>query len=115
MEGEERAHRDAHFQEELESLKASMARLTGLLEQTLRNASGKSPSNRPAIFVKPLATAQPEETISEHGQEPPYNPAFMHSMPPTPTPAIIDPVANESHKTKSSNGIDQDKMAALKA
>jgi hypothetical protein len=28
MEDEERAHRDAHFQEELESLKASVAHLT---------------------------------------------------------------------------------------
>jgi hypothetical protein len=36
-------------------------------------------------------------------------------MPPAPTPAVIDPFANESHRTKSSNGIDQDKMAALEA
>jgi len=43
MEGEERAHRDAHFQEELESLKVSVAHLTSLLEQTLRNASGEGP------------------------------------------------------------------------
>jgi len=115
MEDEERAHHDAHFQEELESLKASVARLTSLLEQTLRNASGEGPSNWPAIFVQPPATAQPEETISENGQEPSYNPASVHSMPPVPAPAIIDPFANESHKTTSSNGIDQDKMAALEA
>jgi hypothetical protein len=115
MEDEERAYRDAHFQEELESLKASVAHLTSLLEQTLRNASGEGPFNRPAIFVQPLTTAQPEETMSEHGQEPPYNPAFMHSMPSAPAPAVIDPFANESHKTKSFNGIDQDKMTALEA
>jgi hypothetical protein len=115
MEDEERAHRDAHFQEELESLKANVARLTSLLEQTFRNASSEGPSNRPAIFVQPLGTAQPEETMSEHGQEPPYNPAFVHSTPPAPAPAVIDPFANESHKTKSSKGIDQDKMAALEA
>jgi hypothetical protein len=78
MEGEERAHRDAHFKEELESLKASVARLTSLLEQTLRNASGEGPSNRPAIFVQTSTMAQPEETMSEHGQEPPHNPAFVH-------------------------------------
>ena len=41
MEDEERAHRDAHFQEELDSLKASMASLTSLLEQALRNTSGE--------------------------------------------------------------------------
>jgi hypothetical protein len=92
-----------------------VARLTSLLEQTLRNASGEGPSNRPAIFVQPPETAQPEETMSEHGQEPPYNPVFVHSMPPTLAPAVIDPFANESHKTNSSNDIDQDKMAALEA
>ena len=113
MEGEERAHRDAHFQEELESLKASVARLTSLLEQTLRNTFGEGPSNRPTIFVQLPATAQPEEIMSEHGQEPPYNPAFVHSMPPAPTPAVIDAFANESHKTKSSDDID--KMATLEA
>jgi len=115
MKGKERAHRDAHFQEELESLKARVARLTSLLEQTFRNASGEGLSNRPTIFVKPSETAQPEETMSEHGQEPPYNPAFVHSVPPTLALAVIDPFANESHKTKSSNGIDQDKMTALEA
>nr|XP_034903475.1 uncharacterized protein LOC118040612 [Populus alba] len=108
MEGEERADRDAHFQEELESLKASVARLTSLLEHTLRNASVEGPSNRPTM-------AQPEETMSEHGQEPPHNPAFVHSTPSAPAPVVIDPFANESHKTKSSDGIGQDKMAALEA
>jgi len=90
-----------------------VAHLTGLLEQTLRNTSGEGPSNRPAILVQFPATAQPEETMSEHGQEPPYNPAFVHSMPPAPTPAVIDAFANESHKTKSSDDID--KMSALEA
>jgi hypothetical protein len=40
MEDEERAHRDAHFQEELESMKTSVARLTSLLEQILENIHG---------------------------------------------------------------------------
>jgi hypothetical protein len=115
MEDEERAHRYAHFQEELESLKASVARLTSLLEQTLRNVFGEGPCNRPAIFVQTPTMAQPEETMSEHGQEPPHNPTFVHSMPAAPAPAVIDPFANKSHKTKSSDGIDQNKMAALEA
>jgi len=53
--------------------------------------------------------------MSEHSQEPPYNPAFVDSTPPAPGPLVIDPFANESYKTKSSNGIDQDKMVALEA
>jgi hypothetical protein len=92
-----------------------VAHLTSLLEQTLRNGSSKGPSNQPAIFVQPPTTAQLEETMSEHGQEPPYNPTFLHSTPPAPAPAVINPFANESHKTKSSNNIDQDKMTALEA
>ena len=67
MEDEERAHRDAHFQEELESLKASMARLTSLLKQTLRNSSGEGPSNRPIIFIQTPTTTQSEEIIREYG------------------------------------------------
>ena len=112
MEGEERAHLDAHFQEELESLKASVAWLASLLEQTLRNAFGEGPSNRPSIFVQPPAMAQPEETMSEHGHEPP---TFMHSIPSEPAFVVINPFTKESHKTKSSNDIDQDKMVALEA
>jgi len=39
------AHCDAHFQEELEYLKAIVACLTSLLEKTLRNASSEGSSN----------------------------------------------------------------------
>ena len=52
MKDEERAHRDAHFQEELESLKVSVARLTSLLEQAFRNASGEGSSNRSVTFAQ---------------------------------------------------------------
>jgi hypothetical protein len=45
MEDEERAHCDAHFQEELHSLKVSMSHTLSLLEKTLRNTYGKGPTN----------------------------------------------------------------------
>ncbi|XP_073261632.1 uncharacterized protein [Populus alba] len=115
MEDEERAHRDAHFQEELESLKTSVARLTSLLEQTLRNASGEGPSNRPVTFNQTPIIAQPEEKMSEHGQEPQHNPTFVQSTTPAPAPTIMDAFANESHQAKSSDGLDQEKIAALEA
>jgi len=70
MEDEECAHCDAHFQKELESLKISVARLTSLLEQTLRNTYGVGPSNRLVTVNQALTTVQPEERMSEHGQEP---------------------------------------------
>jgi len=52
--------------------------------------------------------------MSKHGQEPQYNLAFVQSAAPT-LALVIDAFVNESHKTKSSDGIDQDKMAALEA
>jgi hypothetical protein len=70
MEDEERTQLDAHFQEELESLKTSVTCLTSLLEKTLRNTSGEGPSNRPVTFNQAPTTVQPEERMSEHGQEP---------------------------------------------
>jgi len=115
MEDEECAHRDAYFQEELESLKTIMARLTSLLKQTLGNTSGEGPSNRPVTFNQTPTTAQPEERMSEHGQEPKNNPVFVQSAIPAPTLIVIDVFANESHKAKSSDSIDQDKMVALEA
>jgi hypothetical protein len=115
MEDEERAQRDAHFQEELESLKTSVARLTSLLEQTLRNTSGEGPSNRPVTFNQTPITAQPEERMSEHGQEPQHNPAFVQSATPAPAPTVMDAFANESHQAKSSDSLDQEKIAALEA
>jgi len=111
MEDEERAYREAHFQEELDSLKDSVPRLTSLLEQALRNTSGEGPSTRPATFP----ANQPEEIIGEHAQEPRHNPAFVQSTTPAPTPAVADAFTNESHKTKPSDDIDQDKMVALEA
>jgi hypothetical protein len=51
MEDEEHVHHDARFQEELDSLKINMARITSLLEQTLKKISGKGPSNRFVSFA----------------------------------------------------------------
>jgi hypothetical protein len=115
MENEERAHRDAYFQEKLESLKTSVARLTSLLEQPLRNASGEGPSNRPVTFNQTPTTAQPEERMSEHDQEPQHDPAFVQSTTHAPAPAVMDAFANESHQAKSSDGLDQEIIAALEA
>jgi hypothetical protein len=52
IEDEECAHCDAHFQEELDSLKLNMARITSLLEQTLNNISSEGSSNRLVNFAQ---------------------------------------------------------------
>eukprot|EP00258_Populus_trichocarpa_P039875 XP_024455894.1 uncharacterized protein LOC112327337 [Populus trichocarpa] len=115
MEDEERAQRDAYFQDELESLKTSVAHLTRLLEQTLRNTSGEGPFTRPITFNQAPTTVQPEERMSEHGQEPQQNPTFVQSATPAPVPTVMEASANESHKAKSSDNIDQAKIEALEA
>jgi hypothetical protein len=35
--------------------------------------------------------------MSEHGQEPRHNPAFVQSTTPAPAPTVMDAFANESH------------------
>ena len=91
MEDEERAHRDAHFQQELDSLKASVASLTSLLDQALRNAYGEGPSTRPAAAAPTQATNHHEEVIGERVQDPQQTPAFVQLAVPTPvvTPTVI--------------------------
>ena len=69
IEDKESAHYDAHFQEELESLKTSVAHLIGLLKQTPMNASGEGPSNRPTTFVQIQTTTQPKEITGEQAQD----------------------------------------------
>ncbi|KAL3596508.1 hypothetical protein D5086_008145 [Populus alba] len=115
MEDEERAQREAYLHEELESLKISVAHLTSLLKQTLRNTSDEGPSNQPITFVPAPTTVQPEERMNEHGQEPQQNPTFVQSTTPAPSPTVMEASANESHKAKSSDSIDQAKIEALEA
>jgi len=85
---------------------ASVARVTSLLEQTLKNTSSEGPSSPPAIFVQTLTTAHPKERTNKYGQDPQHNPIFMQSAPsptlaPAPAPTFMDAFANEPHKTES--------------
>jgi hypothetical protein len=66
MKDEEHAHRDSHFQEELDFLKVCIACIVSLLEQTLRNTFGKGPSNHAVTFAQTQASIQPEERMSEY-------------------------------------------------
>jgi hypothetical protein len=70
MEDEESTHCDAYFQEELESLKASVARLISFLKQTSRNASSEGSSERPTTFVQNQTATQPKEITGERAQDP---------------------------------------------
>ena len=65
MGDKECAHCDAHFQEELDSLKVSVTRLTSLLEQAMRNVSDEGPSTKPAAAAKAQAMNHHKEVTKE--------------------------------------------------
>jgi len=75
----------------------------------------KGPSTRPITFNQAPTTVQPKERMSEHGQEPQQNPTFVQSTTPALVPTVMEASANESHKVKSSDNIDQAKIEALEA
>lgn len=91
MKDEEHAHRDAHFQEQLESLKASVARIASLLEQALKNISSEGPSNRHVIQVTTLL----KERVGEQGQDPQYNLVFIQSTTSTLILPAVDAFSND--------------------
>ena len=66
MEDEERAYRDAHFQEEMDFLKVSMVHHPSLLEQALRNAFGGGLSNPSTTFVQTRIITLQEERLGKH-------------------------------------------------
>ena len=90
MEKKEHAHCDAHFQDELDSLKASVGSLTSLLEQVLRNTSSESPSTRPAVTAQTQGMNHHEEVIGERVHDLQQNQAFIQSaaLTPAPTPTL---------------------------
>jgi len=88
-----------------------VACIPSLLEVALRNAFNEGPSNRPVT----QATTSLEERMGEQAQNPQQNHVLVHSTIPAPTPTTVDAFANESHKTRFSNDVNQYKMAALKA
>ena len=53
--------------------------------------------------------------MGEYGQETQYNLAFVWLEAPAPTLTVVKEFVNESHRTKSSDDIDQDKMTSLEA
>ena len=92
MKNEEHVSQDAHFQVKLNDLKDSVARLTSLLEQALRNASGQGPSTRSA-----QARNHPGEVIGERIHDPQQHPTFVQSIAPTPILVLlVEMFANES-------------------
>jgi hypothetical protein len=72
MENEERAQLEAHYQNEIESIKGEVARLTDLVEQLLISKNGKGifaqpPVKTPSIHVPGTSqNLRADSTVEQH-------------------------------------------------
>ena len=84
--------------------------------QLIRVQGQNFPSTRPTTATQTQAVNHPDDIIGEGVQDPQQNPVFVHPTAPAPLPTpIVGASMNESPKIRSSDGVDQDKMAALEA
>jgi len=112
MENEERAQLEAHYQNEIESIKGEEARLTDLLEQVLSSKNGKGifaqpPMKTPSIHV--LGTSQnlgADSTAEQHFV--PIAPILSSQAPIT-----VDLTANGPPGNRSTDFVNYDNLSAL--
>ena len=112
MENEERAQLEAHYQNEIESIKGEEARLTDLLEQVLSSKNGKG------IFAQP-----PVKTLSIHVLGTSQNlgadsTTEQHLVPIAPIPSSQAPITmdlttDKPPNNRSTDFVNYDKLSAL--
>ena len=116
MENEERAHLEAHYQKELESMKNDITRLTSLLEQALVSKFGEDTSTQPAVATPSVSIpAAPFVFTSQNlGANPSSSEQqFTAHVPPAQVPVTVNLTIDDSHKMKFSKHVDYDKLTAL--
>ena len=112
MEKEERAHLELHYQNELESVKNEVARMTNLLEQLLKAKNGEGTSTQqivgaPATHIQgTLKTLGADSTAEQH-----FVP--ITSIPPSQAPFTVDLTANGPPGNRSTDNVNYDKLSAL--
>jgi hypothetical protein len=112
MENEERAQLEAHYQNEIESIKGEVARLTNLLEQVLSSKNEKGifaqpPMITPSIHV--LGTSQNLGTDSTAEQY--FVPIAL--IPSSQAPITMDLTADGPPGNRSTDFMNYDKLSAL--
>jgi hypothetical protein len=112
MENEERAQLEAHYQNEIESIKGEEARLTDLLEQVLSSKNGKGifaqpPMKTPSIHV--IGTSQnlgADSTAEQHF-------VSIAPIPSSQVPITVDLTANGPPGNRSTDFVNYDNLSAL--
>ena len=119
IENEERTQLDAQHQKELNGLKEEVARLTSLLEQTLRSKSGEGTSSQPAFTAQippmpPVIFNLPNMGASGSSHEPQYATHFpAQPIYPMRIPHADELTLEGSHKNKMIGDEGLEKWAAL--
>ena len=112
MENEERAHLVSHYQNELESVKNEVARMTNLLEQLLKAKNEEGTSTQPIVGA-PAAHIQ--GTSQNLGADSTAEQHFVPitSIPPSQAPFTVDLTADGTPGNRSADNVNYDKLSAL--
>jgi hypothetical protein len=112
MENEERAHLESHYQNELESVKNEVARMTNLLKQLLKAKNGEGTSTQP-IMGAPAAHIQ--GTSQNLGVDSTAEQHFVPiaPIPPSQAPITVDLTADGPPGNRSIDFMNYDKLLAL--
>ncbi|XP_061945039.1 uncharacterized protein LOC133669048 [Populus nigra] len=116
MENEERAHLEAHYQRELESMKNDITRLTSLLEQALASKSIENTSTQPAVATP--SVSMPAAPFVFTSQNLGANPSLFEqqsttNVPPAQVPVTVNLTADDPRMMKFSKHVDYEKLTAL--
>ena len=113
MENEEKAQLEAQHQKEVDNLKEEVTRLTSLLEQALRDKSGKATLT--ALPEPMLVNPFNLQNLGANGLSSDFQQAMhFHPAYPTRMSFTIDSTENESQKGKMVKEDELNKFIALK-
>jgi len=109
MKNEERAQVEAHYQNEIESIKGEVARLTNLLEQVLSSKNGKGifaqpPVKTPSIHVPGTSQNLGADSTAEQHFVP------IAPIPSSQAPITMDLIADRPPDNRSTDFMNYDKI-----
>jgi len=112
MENEERAQLKAHYQNEIESIKCEVARLTDLLEQVLSSKNGKGIFAQPPVKTQSIHVPGTSQNLGADST------AEQHFVPIAPIPSsqapiTVDLTADGLPENRSTDFMNYDKLSAL--
>ena len=112
MEIEERAQLVAHYQNEIESIKSEVARLTNMFEQVLSSENGKGITAQPPIgaLIAHIPTVSQNLGVDSVAEQ-----HFVLAIPiwSAQSPTTMDLATDRPSKSRSSGIISQDKISSL--